>query len=198
MEIIIILFVIVCSIILVTIKNNSKSANREPFDKEEYQKKLRQKNIDKLEELKTIFSAPITTTINYSNSKYILISEDKSLIMINEQTYSFDDIIDFSIFDNTTEIFSSSSKTTTDSASMIGRTIVGGMLSGSTGALIGGITANKTTETSGVSKKTKHNYTINIIVNNISNPIETICFKENDKDANTLCSILTIILHRKK
>ena len=79
---------------------------------------------------------------------------------------------------------------------MVGRAIVGGVLTGGAGAIIGGATASKTTTTSGGTSRTKHNYTLIITVDSLSNPIERIHLGENGTYANEICSILSIIINR--
>ena len=173
--------------------------------KEEEKRKNRQIEIDKAKErnenrliwLKSSFNAPVTKIINYANSEYILVSEEKSLIMINDHTYNFKDIINYSLSDNSIEIFSpTTSKTTTNTGSMVGRAIVGGVLTGGAGAIIGGATASKTTTTSGGTSRTKHSYTLIITINCLSHPTERIDLGKNGTYANEICSILSIILNR--
>lgn len=163
------------------------------------QEKKKRENEYKLSELNYKFNVPITKTINYSLNQYILVSEEKSLIMINERIYPFRDIINFSLSDNSIEIFSPTiSKTKTNTGSMVGRAIVGGVLTGGAGAIIGGVTAGKTTETTGGTSHTKHNYTLLVTVNNLSNPIERIYLGEKIEFANELCSLFSVIISRKQ
>ena len=79
---------------------------------------------------------------------------------------------------------------------MIGRAIVGGVLTGGVGAIIGGATASKTTTTSGGISRTTHSYKLIITINSLSHPTERIYLGENSTYANEICSILSIILNR--
>lgn len=81
---------------------------------------------------------------------------------------------------------------------MVGRAIVGGILTGGIGAIIGGVTASKKTETSGGTSHTKHNYTLIVTINNIANPIERIYLEDNERYVNELCSLFSIVLNRKQ
>lgn len=174
-------------------KNRIQRIKEESLLREE----IERENEKKLAELKYRFNAPITYIVNYSMNQYVLVSEEKSLIMINEHIYAFSDIIEFSLSDNSIEVFSPMiSKTKTDSGSMVGRAIIGGALTGGVGAIIGGVSAKKTTETTGGTSHTEHNYTLIITVNNLSNPIEKIHIGEHIDYANELCSVFVVILNR--
>lgn len=80
---------------------------------------------------------------------------------------------------------------------MLGRAIIGGVLTGGVGAVIRGATASKTTRTAQTSSETKHDYKIIVTVNRLSNPIEIMHLKRDEKTLNELCGLLTIILNRK-
>jgi hypothetical protein len=163
------------------------------------QKKIedQERNKNKLEELKSTFNAPITKVINYDIQKYVFISEEKSLIMLNEHIYHFKDILDFTLSDNSVVVFTpTTSKTTTNTGSMLGRAIVGGVLTGGVGAVIGGATASQTTQTSKGTSHTKHDYTLVITVNNLSNPVENIHIGWRENYAREISSILSIIVSR--
>ena len=156
-----------------------------------------ERNKNKLEELKSTFNAPITKVINYDIQKYVFISEEKSLIMLNEHIYHFKEILDFTLSDNSVVVFTpTTSKTTTNTGSMLGRAIVGGVLTGGVGAVIGGATASQTTQTSEGTSHTKHDYTLVITVNNLSNPVENIHIGSSENYAREISSILSIIVSR--
>ena len=192
-------------IIIAIVYYMTKSAENEEHIKQaklkEQQRLIEKKQLEneyKLKELKNKFQLPITKIINYSHEQYILVNEENSSIMINERIYFFKDIVNFSLSDNSVELFSPTTSTTkTNTGSMIGRAIVGGILTGGTGAIIGGVTAKKTTETKGGLSQTKHDYTLKITINNISNPIERIYVGDNSDYANELCSLFSIIISRK-
>lgn len=85
-------------------------------------------------------------------------------------------------------------KTTTDTGSLIGRTAAGAVLGGTTGALIGGSTASKTTifEREGITNNPR--FSISIKTNSISVPIISIDFEEHKDDLQQFAAILDIIL----
>ena len=82
---------------------------------------------------------------------------------------------------------------------MLGRAAIGGIIGGTAGAIIGGATAkrNTTTVTPGasVTSEIKHNYRIDVTIDNLSHPLETILIGDNTEIANQVASILEII-HR--
>lgn len=120
----------------------------------------------------------------YCISETILIFDTKSVIVIGDKgEFSYADIIDFNVNNEM------SYKTSTSTGSLIGRSVVGGVLSGGVGVVIGGTTAEKTTEASVT------NYKINISIRNMANPLvsvetplELVC--------NTITSVLKNIIDR--
>lgn len=136
-----------------------------------------------------------TKIINYALCKFILISDSRNLIMINDNIYNFKDILTFEVKDNSTTIFSSTSKTSTNTGSMLGRAVVGGVLSGGVGSVIGGCTASKSTQTEGNSS-TIHDYSILITLNNLSTPIINLYIGKNGKIVSEITALLNIIQKR--
>ncbi len=142
-----------------------------------------------------------TMIIEYNWDKYVIIDETAARIMLNENIYSFKDILDFSLSDNQTVVqhhTSGTAKTKTSTGSMIGRAVVGGVLTGGIGAVVGAATAKKTTDVSPGKtwSTTKHDYCINITINSLSTPNEILYFHSDDESANKVASILTVIVHR--
>lgn len=128
----------------------------------------------------------------------IHVFESSSTIMIAGKPYRFEDIVSFDVIDNSTVIYSGrTANTETNTGSMIGRSIVGGIVGGGVGSIIGGATASKTTNISGQTAKTSHDYTINITVNDLSDPlIELSLYNDPEKALNKIVAILTIIVNR--
>ena len=182
--------------IILIISSNSEDNTRKEKIKQQ-REKAQERNKNKLEELTSTFNAPITKVINYDIKKFVFISEEKSLIMLNEHIYHFKEILDFTLSDNSVVVFTpTTSKTTTNTGSMLGRAIVGGVLTGGVGAVIGGATASQTTQTSEGTSHTKHDYTLVITVNNLSNPVENIHIGSSENYAREISSILSIIVSR--
>lgn len=111
------------------------------------------------------------TTIVIQNDIYedkhncILVFDCRKIIIINEIIYVYNEILDFNINDQ------KSYKTSTSTGSMLGRALVGGVLTGGVGALIGGATAEKNTTVS------DEEYKVNIFVKRMATPLITVTTK---------------------
>lgn len=190
-------FISMIALFIIMVIYQLVNSSKEEEIKKQKEIEDQERNKNKLEELKSTFNAPITKVINYDIQKYVFISEEKSLIMLNEHIYHFKEILDFTLSDNSVVVFTpTTSKTTTNTGSMLGRAIVGGVLTGGVGAVIGGATASQTTQTSEGTSHTKHDYTLVITVNNLSNPVENIHIGSSENYAREISSILSIIVSR--
>ena len=190
-------FISMIALFIIMVIYQLVNSSKEDEIKKQKEIEDQERNKNKLEELKSTFNAPITKVINYDIQKYVFISEEKSLIMLNEHIYHFKEILDFTLSDNSVVVFTpTTSKTTTNTGSMLGRAIVGGVLTGGVGAVIGGATASQTTQTSKGTSHTKHDYILVITVNNLSNPVENIHIGWRENYAREISSILSIIVSR--
>lgn len=111
----------------------------------------------------------------------ILVFDLQKIIIINGETYQYNEIIDFSINNKM------SYKTSTSTGSMLGRAVVGGVLTGGVGALVGGATAKKET------KATVKEYKVNISVRRMSAPLITVVTKDISV-VDTLSAVLKNII----
>jgi hypothetical protein len=128
-----------------------------------------------------------------AESFYVFLSSE--LIYYKERTVAFNQIIDCVCTDKTTIISNqtgtATSTTSTDTFSAVGRSLVGGALAGEVGAIIGGATAEKDTNTKFESKivsKTIHDYTIQIHIADIFNPF--ICGRTKKRRIRNIICIL--------
>jgi hypothetical protein len=129
--------------------------------------------------------------------KSLLVFEASKTIIIANDTFKFDDIVSFEVFDNSKTIYSGSVSTTkTKTGSMVGRAVVGGVLFGGVGAVVGGATAGKKAITEGQTARISHYYTVVITINSLSNPIVKINLWQNQNAMQEITSILTIITSR--
>ena len=80
---------------------------------------------------------------------------------------------------------------------MVGRAIVGGILTGGVGAIIGGATAKKESTVTPTEIRTIHIYNLLVTTNNISNPLITIPFFENASLVQKCMATLKAIIHNK-
>lgn len=129
--------------------------------------------------------------------KKIYVNEKDQVLFIYGTGYKFKDILSYTVQDNSKTIHSGGISTTkTNTGSMLGRTAVGGALFGNVGAVIGGVTASKTTEFSDTYSTKIHHYKVIITVNSINSPMVTVDLGSNQDLMNKLSSILTVILSR--
>ncbi len=134
--------------------------------------------------------------------KHILVFESSKILYIANEPIPFEKIIGFELKDNQTTVTKTTSpkyKTSTNTGSMLGRAVVGGILTGGVGAVVGAATAKKTTEVVEEGKTTttvKHNYRITLTIDDIANPVRVIdCMYHQDK-AEQIANVLNVILHR--
>ncbi len=144
---------------------------------------------------------PLDKTIQYKYlSKYVIyVFESSSIIIIDDKPVKFENIVSYEVNDNTKILRSSQdlAYTETNTGSLIGRTIVGGLIGGGVGAIIGGVTASKKTTVYHSPEIIDHNYSIKIKLNEISNPIITIDLGSDPKNVlEEIVDILSIIIKR--
>ncbi|MGM9860705.1 MAG: hypothetical protein ACI31C_08115 [Muribaculaceae bacterium] len=153
-----------------------------------------QRNKDIYERHKQLYGQPDkyyiedSDTVRYS---FFVHDKQKKIYLDNIFEISYKDILSFTCEDNSRIIATSSTKTNTGSA--IGRAVVGGVLAGPIGAIIGGSTASKTTETVQDENSKLHDYTIIINVNDLKFPIRYLHIGSNTSVAQEIIGILNII-----
>lgn len=126
----------------------------------------------------------------------VVINDNTKKIFINSNEYGFNDILGYSVQDNSVTIYSESTTTVkTNTGSMIGRAAIGGVLLGGTGAIIGGTTAKRDIHHSSNESTIIHDYSVVITVNNINSPNEIVKVGQNNGVLNRITSTLTVILH---
>lgn len=136
----------------------------------------------------------LSQEINIKNR--IFVFADSKKIWIKGSVYDFKDIIGCTINDDSyIKKANVTYKTSTSTGSMIGRAVVGGMLTGGFGAVIGGATASKTTvaEPSG-SDAVIHNFTIVLNINSFTSPVIYINCGDNIKLKDELLGMINVIL----
>ena len=164
--------------------------------KEENERRLR-----KINEYETAYGecTKVISNPNNSNCDFIRVYEKQSIILINEAKYGFDEIIGFKLTDNSRVIKGDlSSSTSTSNTSAIGRAVVGAALGGVAGAVIGGTTAKQNTQFKQGEDKTIHDYTVNINVNRLSEPLIMLHVGNNEGIANEIAALINAIVVRNK
>ena len=130
---------------------------------------------------------------------YIRVYEKPSVIIINDEKYEFNEIIGYNLTDNSKVIKGElSSSTSTSNASAIGRAVVGAALGGVAGAVVGGTTAKQKTEYKQGEDKTIHDFTVNINVNRLSEPLIKLHVGKNEDLANEIAALINAIVVRNK
>lgn len=186
-------------------KKNKKLQEEEKKKNEKRLQLAKQKDEErflKMQKLKEKLSEP-TKIIKYNNDYFVMINENTSQIMLNEHIYKFQDIINYNLTDSATVIQhheTGSATTKTNTKSMVGRAVVGDVLFGGAGAVAGAMTAKKNTEIKlgDTTSTTKHDYSIIVNVNSISNPVERLHLGQDGKTANEILGVLSVIVTRNK
>ena len=134
----------------------------------------------------------IIKTVEYEDGYIIVNLTDKKLCVLDDKLVAFDNILDVSVSSemkrdprvDLANAFASSegSKTTTDTGSIVGRSLVGGLVGGVPGAIIGGVTAEKKTEVFHTVDSRYEDYAITIVTKDLINPTLSIHIG-NDKEA---------------
>lgn len=125
-------------------------------------------------------------------------NEKNKKLWLNKTLYSFEDILDAEIEDLATQHTTGGDIVTkTKTGSMIGRAVVGGVLTGGIGAIIGGATAKKESLVMPTKIHTIHRYNVLITTRNLSNPLITISCNDNSNLAQKCLATLKAIIHNK-
>ena len=145
----------------------------------------------------------IIDTKNYpsSPSYQVMVFEEASQILIYKKIFAMKDVLSYSIVDNSHTIHKGgvqTSNTKIDRGSMLGRAIVGGVLTGGVGAVIGAATAKRETTTTASEAiiEVKHDYTIAVNVNSITDPLVKIHIGASEEELNEITGLLNVIIHR--
>lgn len=138
----------------------------------------------------------------YVLANHVFIFEESKILYVANEPIPFEKILCFELKDNQSTITKTTSpkyKTSTNTGSMLGRAIVGGVLTGGVGAVVGAATAKKTTKVVEEGKTTttvKHNYRITLTIDDMANPVRVIDCKYHQDKAEQIANVLNIIMHR--
>lgn len=139
-----------------------------------------------------------TTNDNPPNwSKTVFFVFSKEVMCYDEKTIKFKELISCTYIDNstvkTTSRGNSSIQMSTDTGSLLGRSLVGGLIGGEAGAIIGGATASQSgtaTTTSTSYSETKHDYTVIVNTKNIKEPLLQIPCGQNEQAVHEIVATL--------
>lgn len=169
-------------------------------DEEELKRRIDSKYNKDLENITNEYGT-ITKNIEIKeksvNDSVIIFAETKKIWMLGK-IVDFKDILGCSLSDNShTERGTVKYETKTSTGSMLGRAVVGGVLTGGVGAVVGGATAKKNTITVPQGNdKVIHDYTVLVNVNSLENPLLRInCGKDGAK-ANDVIAVINVIIRQ--
>lgn len=127
----------------------------------------------------------------------IHVHESKEQIYMKGKIYSFKDILSVSYTDDPMTIKGDTTAITkSDTGSVIGRSIMGGLIGGEAGKIIGGITGEKRTEFCHEDDTIIHDYTVIININSIANPIITFYTGDDWYVTNEIVGLMNAIIAR--
>lgn len=192
--------------------NEGGKIQQKELERQERQKQRRLIACEEYEKTLADFSTKFgTCTINenlsdsrycdYSISTRFLVYEQSSVIIIKSKEYRFSDILGYSLVDDATNetITTSMGTAKTSTGSMIGRAVVGGVLTGGLGAVAGAATAKKSISNNATSQTTTmHQYTLYITVNSLQEPTISLKIGDNTSKAQKLAGVLNVIVERNK
>lgn len=141
----------------------------------------------------------ISHSVSYATG-IVLVDDTLLEIQLNYKKYPFSKLLSFKVNDDVTTIQSPASyETKKSTSSMLGRALVGGLLTGGWGALVGAATAkSKTVQTQSSTSSSKHHYTIIINIDDTSSPIEMLDLADNHQKVEEISCILNRILEKNK
>lgn len=137
----------------------------------------------------------------YDINTHVMLFEASQIIRIKAQEYKFSDILGYSLVDDATSetITTSTGTAKTSTGSMLGRAVVGGVLTGGLGAVAGAATAKKNISDNATSQTTTmHNYTLYINVNSLQEPTLPLNLGNDVSIAQKLAGAVNVIIERNK
>lgn len=216
-------FVVVCLIVIIVcvcvgISTNSKPKPQTPMKignrvqeqkEKDYQaswdrwNKERGSRPSQKEEYINIYG-DCSVDITYKGGRFYVF-EQSQIVILSTEVIPFSKIIGYNLTDNQVTIRENigyESKTTTATGSMLGRAVVGGVLTGGVGAVIGAATARKNTVTmptqDNIKTSVTHDFKIYVNLNDLSNPTIIINVGHNTDNAYKIANVLNIIVERNK
>ena len=165
--------------------------------------------------MKEIFNNQLLSLINSMGDgfknvyKYvnglIVVNINQKNILINNHIYKFEDIMDCTLTEskkedvvaNLVSSFNNIHKKGQYNNNVIKRSLVGGAIAGTPGAIIGGISTPKE-QTQIIENKYYGNYTIVLTINDILNPTESLNIGSSIDEASKLTSLFRVIIANKE
>lgn len=137
----------------------------------------------------------------YDFDKHIFVFEKSQVVIVKSKEYKFSDILSCSLVDDVTNetITTTTGKSKTATGSMLGRAVVGGVLTGGLGAVAGAATAKRNiTEDASSTTTTVHDYFIYINTNNFQEPVISLHIGNDSGRAQRIIGIINVIMAKNK
>lgn len=137
----------------------------------------------------------------YDFDKHIFVFEKSQVIIVKSKEYKFSDILSCSLVDDVTNetITTTTGKSKTATGSMLGRAVVGGVLTGGLGAVAGAATAKRNiTEDASSKTTTVHDYFIYINTNNFQEPVISLHIGNDSGRAQRIIGVINVIMAKNK
>lgn len=174
-------------------KTNSMNKTFEEQKQKEHNLKLEREEEDRIYE--EMYGKLTARFGNYEWTSIVSIYDETGTILFGDKKFSYNDILSYELKDDNYTIRGETiSETKKSLGSIVGRAIIGEMLIGTTGAIIGGVTAKEKSVSINKKDIVKHNYYINVTVNDISEPNIRLNFYGFGNIAEKVASVLSIII----
>lgn len=184
----------------INVKNDFQKEFEQLIIEDSKRKRQIEKQEDELKQIKANYGEK-AIVIDITSFNKIIISEEKQCVRLHDVDYKFEDIIGCSLVDDATSetITASIGKAKTSTGSMVGRAVVGGVLTGGLGAVAGAATAKKNISTDATSLTTTiHKYTIYVNVDSLESPTITIRVGKDAQKAHKIANLFNVIIERTK
>lgn len=156
----------------------------------DYRDYLIRSNKEMGEQLVKQFNAPISKFINYSHCQYVLISEEKSLVMVNDVIFSFDQLVKCTVQDDDRQLTNTISE-----EKKVKSSFLFDVINTDVGRIVNAINAPKIIKSQS-NTRTLHDYTIVLTLDSITNPILRINVGDDNEMMNKLKGMFDVIKHR--
>lgn len=151
------------------------------------------------ERLGQCIDVKLVDSVEYSIDNHIMFFEISQIVIIESVEYKFVDILGYSLVDDARNetITTSVGTAKTSTGNMLGRAVVGGVLTGGLGAVAGASTAKKNVYTDATSQTTTtHDYFIYLNVNSLQHSVITIHIGKDIEKAQKLTGMFNVIIKR--
>lgn len=200
--------------VCVLVYRHDKKKEREDMRLERIRQRNREKEREELEsefgrqraDVESRFGA-ISFDVNLDDSEdydiktHVMFFETSKVVVIRSKAYKFADILGISLVDDATNetITTSVGNVKTSTGSMLGRAVVGGVLTGGLGAVAGAATAKKSISTDATSATvTRHDYVLYVNIDNLEKPVIVLDIGSDSMKAQELAGIFNVIIARNK